>query len=123
MKERNGKYGLFIGCTSYPKCRNTYDIKKIKKKMKKMLMNKLNIPQKGMTSKKSNIIDTQKIEKLIPDKNSDNWISLEELVLKLEIKDDLDRRYLKTKLKTLEQKEIIESKLKEEIKYWKKLLK
>ncbi len=114
MYERTGKYGIFLGCGGYPDCKFTYNIR-ISKALKnthspaKKEKKKLDLPE--LKSPMSN----DKIYNIL----SEEWHTIDQIAVRLNLNDDNDIRFLKLKLKKLEREHFLITKLKENQYYWK----
>lgn len=112
MHERTGKYGIFLGCEGYPNCKFTYNIR-ISKALKNTQsplkkMKKLDLPE--LKSPMSN----EKIYKIL----SEEWLTLDQIAIKLNLNDDNDIQFLKLKLKKLKRENLLSFKVRENQHYW-----
>ena len=114
MHERPGKYGIFLGCGGYPNCKFTYNIRVSKalkntKSPPKKEKKKLDLPE--FESPMSN----EKIYSLL----SEEWHTLDQIIVKLNLKDNNDIQFLKLKLKKLERENLLNKKIKGNHHFWK----
>jgi len=106
MEIREGQYGKFLGCTGFPDCKFTFDVRESKKKepMKKLEMD---VEEAS--------ISVKKIRKIL----KKNWLSLDDIAAKLKIQDEPDIKFLQMQLKKLEKNGEIVVKVVNEQKFWK----
>ncbi len=114
-----GKEGFFLGCENYPKCRKTLKLrdsyeKPTKKELefinnyRKQYSNQINIPNQSLITNEK-ILDILKNE----------WKTSLEIIKELNIIDNLDKKYLISKLKFLVRKGSLMQKTLDENDYFK----
>ena len=112
MKERTGTYGMFYGCSGYPECKFTFDMRVKGKPKEKKQPKKLVLPEGyGFKVTSDDILGALTRE----------GQNLRELVHKLELTNEVDIRYLKLKLKEFEHKGFIVKYFNENETVWKKI--
>lgn len=107
MVIRKSPYNFFMGCQRFPKCRYTFELRRSYEKFneeKQIYKNYLYKEYSSIgKSKTEPLITTQKIIKLL----SNEWKSINQIGNELGVKEKIDLRYLKIKLKNLERNNII----------------
>lgn len=107
MVIRKSPNNFFMGCQRFPKCRYTFELRRSYEKFneeKQIYKDYLYEENSSIEKSKTEpLITTEKIIKLI----SIEWKSINQIGNELGVKEKIDLRYLKIKLKNLERNNII----------------